>query len=50
MGKTVAELEDDVFLDTSQDKNFEFPIEVFPIQIQNIITDYNKYLKLSVKL
>ena len=49
MGKLIAELEDEVFIDTSQDKNFEFPIEVFPIQIQNIISDYNKYLNYPVE-
>ena len=49
MGKLIAELEDVVWSDTSLDKNFEFPIEVFPIQIQNIITDYNKYLNYPVE-
>ena len=49
MGDIVADLEEEVWSDLSQDKNFDFPIEVFPMQIQNIITDYNKYLNYPIE-
>ena len=49
MGKIVANVEDESWIDSSIDKNFDFPIEVFPVQIQNIITDYEKYLNFPVE-
>jgi len=49
MGKVIAELEDEVWTDSLIEKNFDFPIEVFPIQIQNIISDYERYMNYPIE-
>ena len=49
MGKTIADLNDVIWTDLPEDKNFEFPIEVFPVQIQSIITDYNRYIHYPIE-
>ena len=49
MGRTIADLNDVIWTDLPEDKNFEFPIEVFPVQIQSIITDYNRYMHYPIE-
>ena len=46
MGKIVANVEDESWIDSSIDRNFDFPIEVFPIQIQNIMQIWTKPLNI----
>ena len=49
MGRIIADLNDVMWSDLPEGKKFEFPVEVFPMQIQSIITDYNKYLNYPVE-
>ena len=49
MGRIIADLEDVTWKDSPEDKNFEFPIEVFPVQIQNIVTEYNRYIHYPIE-
>ena len=48
MGKVIAQI-DEVFLETSSEKKHQIPLDVFPLEIQSIVYDYNKYLKHLVK-
>ena len=50
MGRIIADLNDVMWSDLPEGKKFEFPVEVFPVQIQSIITDYNKYLNYQYQL
>ena len=49
MDKTVANLNETVWKDNSFTAKCQIPIDVFPVQIQNIITDYNKYLNYPIE-
>ena len=48
MGKVIAKI-DEVFLETSSEKKHQIPLDVFPLEIQSIVYDYNKYLNYPIE-